>query len=227
MPVYNEAEIIAEVIEQWTAALKKLGTDFQIHAYNDGSKDNTFAVLRQIAVKNPRLIVHNKPNSGHGPTLILGYRDNAQAQWIFQVDSDNEMGPENFSELWEKRGNYDFLIGRRVQRGQVPLRKLISSVSRGVVKLFFGSRVTDVNCPYRLMRTERFRELFFALPDDMFAPNVTISGYASRKSLAVYETDIPLRPRMTGEVSLKKFKLLKAAARSFWQTVHFAFSGNK
>ena len=35
-----------------------------------------------------------KTNSGHGPTILLGYRENSDCAWVFQMDSDDEMGPE-------------------------------------------------------------------------------------------------------------------------------------
>jgi len=226
MPVYNEQDIIGEVIREWTNRLNQLKIDYQIHAYNDGSKDKTSLILRQLAQRNSRLIVHDQANSGHGPTLIRAYRDNLDAEWIFQVDSDNEMATDKFVELWEKKNGYQFLIGRRKDRSQPFVRKIISAVSYWVVKIFFGARVSDVNCPYRLMKTTSFKDIFFALPDDMFCPNVVISGWAARKRFAVYETDIPTQPRMTGEVSIKRLKLLRAAVRSFSQTIHFAFSHN-
>ena len=49
MPVYNEAGIISEVINKWVKTLKKLDIEFQIHAYNDGSKDNTLQILNKLA----------------------------------------------------------------------------------------------------------------------------------------------------------------------------------
>ena len=45
MPVYNERDAIGPVLEKWHAALDGLGIDFEIRPYNDGSKDDTFAVM--------------------------------------------------------------------------------------------------------------------------------------------------------------------------------------
>ena len=59
---------------------------------------------------------------------------------------------------------------------------------------------------------------------ETFAPNVIISGMAAKKHLRCYEIRVPQHERITGEVSIKKWKLFKAAVRSFVQTIVFALS---
>jgi glycosyltransferase involved in cell wall biosynthesis len=223
MPVYNEEGAIGNVVRKWTAELQRLNINFQIHTYNDGSKDRTLNILREIAADNKRLVVHDKPNSGHGPTVLLGYRENSHAEWIFQIDSDDEIGPEKFGELWKNRDRYDFLIGSRVLAEQPLVRRLVSSISRLTVRLFYGSMIFDVNSPYRLMRSSVFKDIFYSLPEGLFAPNVIISGIVSLKNLRAYEIPVQYKPRVTGEVSLKKIKLFKAAAKSFYQTIACRF----
>ncbi len=225
IPVYNEEEAIANVLVEWCDTLSSLAIDFKILCYNDGSKDNSADVLNKIAAERPnQIIATNKPNEGHGPTILRGYREGAKmADWIFQIDSDNEMGSASFKSMWEQREGYDFLLGRRDGRAQPLPRKLISMVSRMVVRVFYGKSVWDVNAPYRLMRSAAFDELFQKIPHDTFAPNVIVSGYVGKKHLKFKEIDVSHQDRQTGEVSIKKWKLLKAAARSFYQTISFSF----
>jgi dolichol-phosphate mannosyltransferase len=223
MPVYNEEGAIAAVLAKWVKELDTLNINYQIHPYNDGSKDNTAAILEAEAKKYPeRVIVHNKKNSGHGPTILQGYREqSAVSEWVFQMDSDDEMGPEKFGDLWEQRDQYDFLIGIRDGRYQELPRKIISWMSRAVVRIFFGRGVRDVNSPYRLMKSAVFSSFYRVIPDDTFAPNVIISGWVAREQLKFYESHIPHGDRKTGEVSIKKWKLLKVALKSFFQTIKF------
>ena len=89
--------------------------------------------------------------------------------------------------------------------------------------IFYGFGVTDVNAPYRLYRAEKFREAFVAIPTDTFAPNVVLSGYAARSGMRILELPVPTRPRTTGEVSIKKWKLFRAACKSLRQTVACSF----
>lgn len=226
IPVYNEQAAIGNVLRKWNSALSSLGIDYCIRAYNDGSKDNTLSVMLEVAKseESGRIKVCDKPNGGHGNTILTGYRDAAEAgyDWVFQVDSDDEMGPESFAELWERRVDYDFLVGTRDGRVQALPRRIISLISRLCVRVFYGKGIWDVNTPYRLMRVSAFKDFFNEIPLSTFAPNVILSGLAARHGLRYFETPVPQHDRTTGEVSIRKWKLLKAAIRSFWQTVWFA-----
>ena len=225
MPVYNERDAIGPVLEKWAVALDALGVDYVIRPYNDGSKDDSLTVMRTVAARHPGVEVRDKSNGGHGNTILTGYREAAADgyDWVFQVDSDDEMGPEKFGELWTVREKFDFLVGIRDGRVQALPRKAMSFVSRLCVRLFYGRSVWDVNTPYRLMRVSAFRSFFEAIPLMTFAPNVILSGLAARHGLRCHEIRVPQHDRTTGEVSIRKWRLLKAAAKSFSQTVGFAF----
>ena len=115
MPVYNEQAIIGTVLEKWDEALSRLGIDYEIRPYNDGSKDGSLAVMHRVAESRPHISVKDKPNGGHGNTILTGYREAAADgfDWVFQVDSDDEMGPEKFAELWLRRNEYGMAECRR------------------------------------------------------------------------------------------------------------------
>lgn len=222
IPAYNEEKSIAQVVNNWCTELNRLKIDFKLHVYNDGSKDNTLGILNEISLQNKNLVVHHKPNSGHGPTLVKAYRENsADYEWIFQTDSDNELGIELFEELWNQRSNHDFLIGYRERSYQPAIRKLISLVSRITVWLLYGSRVYDVNSPYRLMRTDKFRNLFFKLPETMYAPNMAIAGYASLRKLGIYQAAIKQNIRKTSIMGTVK---ISKVIKSFFEILNFRFS---
>jgi len=227
MPVYNEEVVIRDVINKWTKELLRLEIDFQIHVYNDGSRDNTLSILNRLANENKNITVHDKLNSGHGPTIIQGYRENSDAEWLFQIDSDDGIGIESFEDLWEKRKRFQFLIGKRIRSRQALPRKLISILSRVIVSILYGNKIYDVNSPYRLMRTESLKKIIFSLPDNMFAPNVSITGTVSLFNLKCYEISVQHRERVTGEGSIKRIKLLKAVLQSFYQTIIYRFKIKK
>ena len=223
LPVYNEEEIIGEVLEDWARELERLQINFEIHAYNDGSKDNTLHILNQYGASHENIVVHNKINTGHGPTILLGYRENSNAEWIFQTDSDNEISTQFFEKFWKRRKGFDFLIGRRVGREGPLSRRFISFAARMLVVIFYGQGVHDVNCPYRLMRSDVFSYAFNEMDINTFAPNVIISGTACKNNYRILEIPVSCSQRTTGEVSIRRLKLLKAALISLWQTIKFRF----
>lgn len=221
MPVYNEAECIGAVVDEWHAQLVALDLNFEILVLNDGSKDNTAQVLERFEA-DAHVRVENKANSGHGPTILHGYRQAVErAPWVFQVDSDDEMKPGAFASLWHKREKYDALLGFRHNREQDAARRVLSLGSRAVVKLLFGRGVRDVNTPYRLLRSSILAPIIARIPPDTFAPNVIISGVLSRRRGRLYNHPVPHEGRKTGTASLVSSKLWKVAFRSLWQTARF------
>ena len=200
--------------------LKDLKIDFELIVYNDGSKDNTLEKLNGIKVNHKELKIVDKENTGHGPTILKGYLE-ANSKWVFQMDSDNEIKVNDFDKLWSIRENYDFIVGKRSNRLSPLPRRIITFFSKMTIRLFYRSKICDSNCPFRLFRNDKFRVVFEKIPNDTFAPNVILSGMASYMNLNIKEVEVKFYPRETGEVSIKKLKLLKVAIMSWLQTIIF------
>ena len=223
IPVYNEADIIHVVIEDWCQALRDLSIDFELRLYNDGSKDETLPVLKGLESQYPELAVIDKANSGHGPTILMGY-NSADSQYVFQVDSDNEMKAQYFAQIWKRRDQYDFIIGTRKYSYEHPLaRKIVSFIAKLCISICYGRGISDVNVPYRLMSTSKFEPIFKDIPEHTFAPNLIVSGMAVRNKLKILQIGVPTDFRTTGTVSIQKMKLLKVALKSFKETIAHAF----
>ncbi|MBF0591180.1 MAG: glycosyltransferase family 2 protein [Nitrospirae bacterium] len=222
MPVYNEGALIGGVVEGWVEALDALGIGFQFHVYNDGSRDDTAEVIDRLSQADGRIVAHHKANTGHGATILKGYRDNCNAQWLFQTDSDGEMSPAHFHRLWQQRQDYDILIGSREGRNVHPTRNAITLASRGIARGLFGSGIVDVNSPYRLMRSSAFADCFYRLPEDIFAPNVAISATACLKRLRILEIPVACKERRQGTTATKK--IVAGAIKSLFQLLRYRIS---
>lgn len=219
MPVYNEEACIVDVVQAWYNELALLGIDFFLIVLNDGSQDGTARCLKKFAGKT-RIRLINKTNSGHGPTILMGYRMAVElADWVFQTDSDNEIKPFSFRELWERKTEFDALLGYRENRTQGIGRYLISAVSRLTVRVLFGSGVVDVNTPYRLIRASLLADIIRQIPPETFAPNVIISGALAVSKVRVFNFPVPHEGRKSGTVSIVKWKLWRSVFKSFLQTV--------
>jgi dolichol-phosphate mannosyltransferase len=219
MPVYNEEECIVTVVGSWLSALAELGMRFQIIVLNDGSSDRTQEGLCSFR-HDDRVAVINKKNSGHGPTILMGYQKAVRlADWTFQCDSDDEMKPDSFRVLWGNRTGFDALFGVRTERSQNLGRRFLSACTRAMVQVLCGKGVTDVNTPYRLIRSRILAQMIDHVPVNAFAPNVIISGIICKLGLRTFEVPVLHENRRTGKVSIVKWKLWKSAATAFWQTL--------
>jgi dolichol-phosphate mannosyltransferase len=223
MPVYNEGAVIADVVSAWCRTFERLEINHECRVYDDGSTDDTASALDDLAAAHPGVVVTHQANAGHGPTILRGYRE-ARGQWVFQIDSDDEMGTDAFQEFWSRRDQYDFLVARRDGRQSPLARHLISAFSRLTVRLAFGRSVWDVNCPYRLMRRDPLMRLLTRVPEGTFAPNVILTGLAAQAGLRLGELPVPHRGRKTGKVSLFGLGAWKAAWRCFRETVSVAMT---
>lgn len=225
IPVYNEAEIINVVVKDWATVLNRLNIKYKLKLYNDGSTDNSLKVLKTLKKQYPDCIeLIDKENSGHGPTILRSYIESLDAEWVFQVDSDNEIKAHNFTDFWNSREAFDFIIGKRINRESPLFRKVMTYFSYLVVRLFYGKSIKDVNCPYRLMRVSTFKDIFLSIPKDTFAPNIIVSGMASKQKLNIKSFDIQFDTRASGESSLSSnfYKLLKISINSFIEVINYA-----
>ncbi|MEI8011530.1 MAG: glycosyltransferase family 2 protein [Candidatus Omnitrophota bacterium] len=223
MPVYNEAGIIGKVVVSWVSMLETLGITYELRVYNDGSKDGTTEILDNLAGQYGTLRVFHKPNSGHGPTLMMGYAAAARdAAWVFQTDSDNEISADIFPSFWRERAACDLVVACRKGRIFSWSRRLTTGVSFWTVRLLFGKGVDDVNVPYRLMRAPVLAGFLAQIPAEMMVPNVVLTGLFCRRGKGIYVIPAAYAHRQTGVVSIRHWKLLRFAVWSFIQTLQCA-----
>jgi len=221
MPTYNEVGAIGGVVRSWLAALDELAIGYELRLYDDGSRDGTAQVAEDAAAGHPAFVLTRQENSGHGPTILRGYAE-ARGEWVFQVDSDGEMPADAFAEFWRARHDCDLLLGWRQGRQSNWQRRVITALAAQTVRRLFGDAPRDVNCPYRLFRAERLRQALVLVPSDTFAPNVALTGLAYRLRWRVEERPVPYRPRQTGQPSIVRWRLWRAAVRSLLQTIAIA-----
>lgn len=180
MPVYNEETVIAKTLQEWIIILKSYpGSEILI--INDGSTDKTSKILGKIQKKNKNITIVNQSNSGHGPSLIKGYRlaIKSKHSWIFQTDSDGSIRAKNFTDLWRAKDNRRIVLGRRLKRNENFFRQLITGGCKIWIFILFGKLIADPNIPFRLIKKEYLRQILNKIPAHVFAPNILMSIYAS------------------------------------------------
>ena len=219
MPVYNEEEGVEGAVGGCVAALAATGASFRAMVLDDGSTDGTPAVLERLA-GDARVEVVRKRNSGHGPTILEGYRRVAgRARWVFQLDSDDEIPISSFAALWAAREQADAVVGVRTRRRQPLPRRLVTRASRLAVRMLFGAAVTDVNCPFRLIRGEVLARLVDRIPFDTYAPNVALSGLLARERRPVANVPVPVVERASRTASLAGWRAVATGLQALQQTV--------
>jgi len=219
MPAYNEEGTIAQVAEEWHAVVDSVGNGSRLVIVNDGSNDGTAGILENIKNSYPRLIVINKENSGHGPTCIRAYQYAVDkgADWIFQTDSDRQTRAADFRGFWEKRNEYDFIIGWRSRRDDDFSRRVISRILKLTLLAIFRVTVKDANTPFRLMKADCLRRYLPLIPDDYFLPNTLLSVMVTKNKERVLWPEISFISRASGVSSIPLIRFVRLGMKLIWQ----------
>lgn len=224
IPVYNEEASLQPLIHDWRNLLNSIPIRYQFLFVDDGSTDQSLSLLKTWQQTSPDLLVYSQPNAGHGPAILAGYRQACQAPWVLQLDSDHQLAPDAFPELWRQRQDYDLLLGRRLEKHATPGRRLISIASHSLLQVLFGGRSPkDVNCPYRLFRGSALARALPAIPPDSFAPNVLLTAWFVFNRMPILT--LPVSPN--DNTPTRKSKLngyfLRGSLRALLQTLLFRF----
>ncbi len=216
IPAYNEEANIEKVVNDWYPVVENHGTDSRLVVIDDGSRDNTYTILEKMTENKPKLIALTKANSGHGATVLFGYRYALEngADYVFQTDSDGQTLPSEFEPFWIARTKYDVTIGYRNQRKDGLSRVFVTKVLRLVVHLCFHVFVLDANTPYRLMSADTLRDNIRYIPDDFFLTNVALSAIYKKRRQKVHFIPISFRPRQGGTNSINICKIIKVGLSS-------------
>ena len=216
IPAYNEEANIEKVIKEWHEIAVKYGEGSRIAVINDGSKDNTSAILHSLKKKYERLTVLDKPNGGHGSAVIYGYKYAMQkgADYIFQTDSDGQTRPEEFDPFWKRRKKYAMVIGERSGRKDGFSRVVVTKTLKLVLLFMFRTAVKDANTPYRLMKPEALSKCLELFDDDYNLPNVIISTAMKKWKYPVCYRHITFRPRQGGVNSINIKKIIKIGIKA-------------
>lgn len=221
MPAYNEEGGIAEAVRAVQEHVFSVVPNAELVAVNDGSRDRTGAILDDLAGRDPRVRPVHKKNGGHGPALITGLAA-ARGEYILLIDSDNQIPLESFAELWRQVQNgYDAAFGVRTVRNDARLRRVLTRVIRAALTLLFGVRLRDANIPFKLFRRELWNDAERLIPADTLAPSIFFAIHAQKRGAKIAFVDVAHRDRTTGEVSIKRWKLIKFCARALRQLLTF------
>ena len=164
IPVYNEEEFIEANLRYMIPKFSKLLTDdYKIYVVNDGSTDRTGDILDSINIDN---VIHLKCN---GPSVRenlakMFVKQGKKGDLIFFMDADLSTDMSSLPQLiTEMKNGFDIVVGSRYQKGaklnRIPYRFIISKIFNTFLNLYFGSRVRDHECGFKLFKARVIKDL--------------------------------------------------------------------
>ncbi|WP_240907315.1 glycosyltransferase [Paludisphaera rhizosphaerae] len=169
-PAKNEAASLPRLAAEVAAALRPLCADgeprgtrlggFEILVIDDGSTDDTPAVLRGLEVDFPELRpIRLRANVGQSAATAAGFRA-ARGEWIATLDADLQNDPADLATLWRAIPGHDAALGWRRERQDKWSRRIVSRWANRVRNAALGQDVRDTGCSTRIFR----RDLALRLP---------------------------------------------------------------
>ena len=217
MPVYNEEGAIVAAVDEVRQYVLSLVPESELVVVDDGSRDGTGRLLDAAAASDPRIKVIHQPNGGHGAALLTGLKA-ATGDHLFLIDSDRQIPLDEFKAAWsEIVAGRDAVFGVRRRRYDPVLRLYLTRLVRHSVNMLFGINLHDANAPYKLFKRGIWTDVRECVPDGTLAPSLFLAIATKSRGYDIREIDVIHKERDTGEVTLRKFKLLKFCARGFGQ----------
>jgi dolichol-phosphate mannosyltransferase len=162
VPVFNERDNVAPLVNEITAALRGL-VAFEIVYVDDHSRDDTLAVLQNLKATVPELrVLHHVNQSGQSTAVRTGVKA-ARGEWIATLDGDGQNDPADIPKLLEKREassvEVKLFAGWRVNRQDTGSKRWASKVANAIRSRMLRDSTPDTGCGIKLFEREAFLDL--------------------------------------------------------------------
>ena len=156
VPLHNEQENVTDLYDRLKAVMEVKGEPFELVLVDDGSRDRTFHLLRQIAAVDSRVtVVKLRRNFGQTSALAAGF-DHSRGEYIIAMDGDLQHDPADIPMFLEKiEEGYDIVSGWRKQRiDNLWLRRIPSRCANWLMAKLSGVDIHDFGTTFKAYRRE-------------------------------------------------------------------------
>ncbi len=218
-PAHDEEANIEGLVQDALDSLPVIADTFEIIAVDDGSRDRTPVLADELTAANPGVVraVHHPTNLGYGAALRSGFGA-ARHELVAFTDGDRQFRVEDIGRLTERLAAEDapdVVVGYRIQRADPIIRTLYARTYRLANRLFFGLRVTDVDCACKLFRREALDGIAVESDGAFFSAELLIKMEAAGRT--VVEVGVPHYPRTAGSATGANPRVVFRAIRDFWR----------
>jgi len=207
IPVYNEQETLEELYRRLTTALDKLGKTYEIILTNDGSKDRSSAILRELHQRRPSQIrvIEFNGNFGQHMAIMAGF-EKVRGEMVITMDADLQNPPEEIYKLVEAiEAGHDVVNTHRLGRQDNWWRLFVSKTHNKLRAWMMPKLVMkDEGCMLRAYRRNIVDLMVATGEATTFIPALALNYSANPTEVGVaHET------RFAGESNYNLYKLIR------------------
>jgi glycosyltransferase involved in cell wall biosynthesis len=196
VPMRNEAPNVEQLYQELTTTLEPFGRSFEVLAIDDGSTDNTFALLAALQAKDSRLrVIRFRRNFGQTAAFAAGFQ-HARGRYIVTSDGDLQNNPKDIPAMIGliEQGP-DIVAGWRKDRKDPFLnRRLPSMIANAIISFATGVKLHDYGCSLKVFRSEIVKPMRLYGEMHRFLPAI-----ASEQGVEIVEHVVDHRPRLHGK----------------------------
>ena len=194
IPIHNEAPALPELVSELLKTLTEWGRSFEIIVVDDGSTDESFAVLTRLQAADGRLrVIRFRRNFGQTAAFAAGFA-HARGRLIATSDGDLQNDPRDIPGMvdWIEKG-FDIVCGWRKKRQDTLSRRLPSMIANQLISAVTQVRLHDYGCSLKVFRAEVIKPLKLYGEMHRFLPAI-----ASEQGVAIKEVEVNHRARKYG-----------------------------
>ena len=215
-PAYNDAPSLPKLLAKTFDTLELHVADYEVIVVNDGSYDNTAAVLEELRAQyGPRLRVVTHPqNRGYGGALRSGF-EAAGKEFVFYTDGDSQYDVGELPRLLDLVGPDTGLVnGFKLERHDPAHRIWLGKTYNFCARLLFRIRIRDIDCDYRLIRRSLLQRIHLTSTSGTIC--VELVRKLEMTGCEVLETGVHHYPRLYGK---SQFFRLRSLATTLYELV--------
>ena len=139
IPVYHSERIVAETVSKTIEEMKKTGYLYEIILVNDGSKDNSWSIIRDLAEQNENIKSINLiKNYGQHTAVLCGIK-HSKGDYIVTMDDDLQNPPQEIIKLVKKiEEGFDLVFGKFPKKKHAGYRKFGTLIINQLNRYIFG-----------------------------------------------------------------------------------------
>lgn len=211
LPAYNEEANLPDVIAEAIGLLPRYFADFEIIIVNDGSRDATEAVARQLADSDSRVrLINHARNRGYGDALRSGFAASS-ANLVMFMDADRQFSIEDISRLLPFIDSHDIVAGFRMERSDHLHRRVFAETFNVSIRMLFGVHMRDIDCAFKIFDGDMLRSIQLTSTGALI--NTEIMAKARRQGARVQQVGVRHFPRTAGASTGGNPKVILRAMR--------------
>jgi glycosyltransferase involved in cell wall biosynthesis len=159
-PAFNDAQTISALVTRALRILPDITEDYEVLVINDGSTDQTAAVIDELARTFPKVrAIHHESNQGYGAALQTGF-SLATKDLVFYTDGDGQYDVNELTRLLPlMTEGVDVVNGYKARRADGRHRIMLGAIYNWMVRVLFNLPIRDVDCDFRLVKKRHVQGL--------------------------------------------------------------------